>query len=84
MVGWRAGFPFFSAEGEMRYYGVEDPYNRNYAYYRTEVLYPYVITAEEIVKTWEWFEIDEYMNIHGIKGCRRESKKISRNMKTDH
>lgn len=64
MVRVRAGFPFFSAVEEMKYYGVEDPYNRSFLYGQDEILYPYVITSEEIVCTWQWSDIESYLETH--------------------
>lgn len=66
-VRQRAGFPFFGALEEMKYYGVEDPYGLDYRWYRTEILYPYVITAEEIVAVVEWASIDEYLEKHSTR-----------------
>lgn len=31
--------------------------------YNTEILYPYIITKEEIVCTWEWPIIEEYISL---------------------
>ena len=33
--------------------------------YNTEILYPYIITKEEIVCTWEWPIIEEYLQAKG-------------------
>lgn len=65
MVRFRAGLPFFSAVNEMLHYGVKDPYLRDYAFYQSEILYPYRITSEEIVFTWDWLTIEEYLKEHG-------------------
>jgi len=67
MVRLRAGLPFFSAIEEMQHYGVDDPYHQNYAFYEHEILYPYVITSEEIVATWKWSSIEAYLETHSIE-----------------
>jgi hypothetical protein len=64
MVRLRAGLPFFSALEEMLYYGVDDPYQGGYAFYQNEILYPYIITADEIVTTWEWSNVEVYLETH--------------------
>lgn len=48
----------------MTHYGVGDVYGKYHAYYEHEIMYPYLITPEEIVITWQWFDIEEYLETH--------------------
>lgn len=41
----------------MRFYGVQDPYEKQYDFYRSEVICPWVVTRREIVQTWPLEEV---------------------------
>jgi hypothetical protein len=73
MVRVRAGLPILSMHEEMLYYGVEYP-DENWFYYcpRTELLYPYVITKEEIVATWDWPLFEAYLRTHTVEEWVRD------------
>ena len=58
---WRAGLPFLLSVDEMKYYGVKDPYRRNYQYYQDEILCPWIITHAEIVETWAWEDVSRFL-----------------------
>ena len=64
----------------MVYYGVVDLSAGSNDMYNTEILYPYIITKEEIVCTWEWPIIEEYISKQ--KGKRLGSRS-SRNSLLD-
>lgn len=52
---FRAGFPMLNTAEEMKHYKVKD---RSCRYsYTTEILYPYIIPADQIVRIWDWYEI---------------------------
>lgn len=57
----RAGAPLLNAMDEMQYYGVSDPYDRDFLYYKRHILLPYVVTPDEVAGVWAWAEIQQWM-----------------------
>lgn len=68
MVRLRFGYPAVSAYQEMLHYQVPDPYNGDYEYYRSQILYPYAIFEEEIVGTWDWSDVENMIDVEGTDG----------------
>lgn len=51
------GFPVLNMADEMRYYGVSDPYGRANKYYKNHYICLWEVTEEEVVGTWEWYDL---------------------------
>lgn len=66
----KLGYPFFQMKEELLYYAAEDPYGRGYEFYETEILYPYIITPEEIVAVWEWDDLGRVIGLSPRQGDR--------------
>ena len=76
------GLPLLKSKDEMMYYGVRDPYSRNYQYYQTEYLCLWEVSVEEIVAhlSWDdvrkdpaWYENTILPAFHGHERLRRAS-----------
>lgn len=53
------GLPILNFHDEMVFYGIEDPYDRNYRYYMDHYLCVWEVTPTEIVGMWEWGELHD-------------------------
>lgn len=51
------GLPVIKMETEMRYYGVEDPYENDYTEYKGEYLCLWEVTPDEVVGHWDWEDL---------------------------
>ncbi|CAI7677821.1 unnamed protein product [Penicillium manginii] len=56
------GLPMIKMESELRHYEVQDPYGKDYAYYKDEYLCLWEVTPDEIVKRWDWDDLVENEN----------------------
>lgn len=48
------GLPMIEMESELKYYQVQDPYERAYYYYKDEYLCLWEGTPDEVVGDWDW------------------------------
>ncbi|CAG8079552.1 unnamed protein product [Penicillium salamii] len=46
-------------ESELRYYEVQDPYGREYSYYKDEYLWLWEVTPDEVIGHWHWDDLIE-------------------------
>lgn len=56
------GLPTLDFHAEMQHYGVADPYNKDYAYYKDDYLCVWEVTPLEIVGHWDWEELSRNPN----------------------
>jgi hypothetical protein len=56
------GLPMIKMESELRYYEVQDPYGKDYSYYKDEYLCLWEVTPDEIVERWDWDVLVENEN----------------------
>lgn len=62
---FRLGLPVLKYKDEMHYYGLQDPYRRDFSHYEDEYLCLWEVTPEEVVGTWEWDELIKKKDWYG-------------------
>ena len=61
----QSGTPLIKAMDEMIWYGVKDPYDKEYEYYKDEVLALFAIPGQYVVKTQPWNIVQSVVKCNG-------------------
>jgi hypothetical protein len=56
------GIQVIKMESEMKYYGVNDPYENRYVYYKDEWICLWEVAPDEVVGCWKWEDLEKDRN----------------------